>query len=127
MRTDLPQSLLWGTVYCSEAAGAAGQRRAAAHIAAFLRGQLDTSLLQQQQEHRAAARALGSGEDSGGEVGGEGGSDADDDLAVDEYLLPPAMRRHWQPLLTFVTMPELPRGCVAGRCWARAPRVPAAG
>lgn len=119
MRTDLPQSLLWCTVYCSDAAGAAGRQQAAAHLAAFLQGQLDTSLLEHQQQAQAqgsSARKQPSSSGSGSSSGSESADEDDEadsvdaELELDEYLQPPAMRRHWQPLLTFVTVPELPRG-----------------
>ncbi|PRW59519.1 diphthine--ammonia ligase isoform X1 [Chlorella sorokiniana] len=117
VRTDLPQSLLWCTVYCSDASGAAGRQRAAAHLAAFLEGQLDTALLEQQpqqlQDSSSTEQQAGDGSGSGGdseEEGEEAASDGEEDLELDEYLQPPAMRPHWQPLLTFVTVPELPRG-----------------
>lgn len=103
VRTDLPQSLLWCTVYCSEAAGAQGRQRAAAHLAAFLQGQLDTSALQQPQQDREAEAGASEIEDGEEEEEGE-------EEHLDDYLRPPAMHRHWQPLLTFVTVPELPRG-----------------
>lgn len=115
VRTDLPQSLLWCTVYCSEAAGAAGRQRAAAHLAAFLRRELDTALLEQRQQARS--QGSGAGQQAGssssshdGEEDGEGEEDEEDEAALDDYLQPPAMHRHWQPLITFVTVPELPRG-----------------
>lgn len=118
VRTDLPQALLWCTLYCSDAAGAAGRAAAAAHLSAFLAGQLDESLLRGAGEQRRRQHGSGSGDaaaveggsDAGGSTGGDTDDDDDDDLAVDDYLQPPAMRRHWQPLLTFVTVPELPRG-----------------
>ena len=119
VRTDLPQSLLWCTVYCSDAAGAAGRQQAAAHLAAFLQGQLDTPLLEQPQQVHAQGSRAGKHPSSSGSASSSGSESADEDdeadsvdeeLELDEYLQPPAMRRHWQPLLTFVTVPELPRG-----------------
>ena len=139
MRTDLPRSILWCTVYCSEAAGPTGWQQAQAHLAAFLLGQLDTSLLLQpasrleqgagggnSRQQRAAAeqeqrQALGQpGRQGSGVAGASGGgsssegegSDLDEEpeQELDDYLRPPAMRRHWQPLLTLVTVPQLPRG-----------------
>lgn len=122
LRTDLPQSLLWCTVYCSDAAGAEGRQRAAVHLAAFLQGQLDTSPLQQQQKQQRGGSSNETSSSGRGVVRGEEGEegegsqelDEDEDEEgegeLDEYLQPPSMRRHWQPLLTFVTMPELPRG-----------------
>jgi hypothetical protein len=116
VRTDLPQSLLWCTLYCSEAAGAKGRQRAAAHLAAFLRGQLDSPLLEGQVQQGGQCGAA-AGEQQGGEgvkreaweeVGEQGAQEGAG--ALDAYLLPPAMHRHWEPLLTFVTVPELPRG-----------------
>lgn len=104
MRTDLPHSLLWCTIYCSETAGAAGRQRAAAHLSAFLAGELDAAVIEGQQ---------GSGSSSGSSNGSGGEEEADiedEELHLDEYLQPPPMHRHWQPLLTFVTVPELPRG-----------------
>jgi hypothetical protein len=108
-RTDLPQSLLWCTVYCSEAAGLEGRERAAAHLAAFLRGELDTSALEQQrgQQHGGVAQQQGR---SDGDSSGDESEEEDEEQQLDDYLQPPAMRRHWQPLVTFVTVPELPRG-----------------
>lgn len=115
VRTDLPQSLLWCTVYCSDAAGAEGRQRATAHLTAFLQGQLDTSLLEQQQGAAgSSAEQQAGGSTASAEQDEEGaGSEEEDEgeeLELDEYLQPPAMHRHWQPLLTFVTVPELPRG-----------------
>ncbi len=121
VHTDLPQSLLWCTVYCSDAAGPAGRQRVAAHLAAFLRGQLDTSLLEQQQQQQqigSAGQQPGGGSSSSSsehaeEEDEQAASDdeqSEEELELDEYLQPPTMRRHWQPLLTFVTVPELPRG-----------------
>ena len=129
-RTDLPQSLLWCTVYCSEAAEAVhGRRAAAAHLDAFLQGLLDLAPMQQQQqqqEQETAARDGGATlpagavedgcctADSGSRNRSDDGNDADegedDEGYLEDYLLPPAMHRHWQPLVTFVSVPELPRG-----------------
>ncbi|KAL4458652.1 hypothetical protein ABPG75_013517 [Micractinium tetrahymenae] len=123
MRTDLPQSLLWCTVYCSEAAGAAGRRRAAEHLEAFLSGRLDTCQLaeqrrlqqeQQRQRRRACSRHVEDAEHAeeadDGEQDVEDAEEQEEEEELDEYLRPPPMRRHWQPLLTFVAVPELPRG-----------------
>jgi len=122
VRTDLPQSLLWCTVYCSDATGPAGRQRVAAHLTAFLQGQLDTSLLEQQQQQQPPIGGAGQ-QPGGGSSTSSSSEDAEEDeqaasddeqseedLELDVYLQPPAMRRHWQPLLTFVTVPELPRG-----------------
>lgn len=126
MQTDLPQSLLWCTVYCSEAAGAEGRQTAAAHLEAFLAGRLDTSQLAEQRRHQAsgqldAGAAAGEAWDEGQDADEEQGSEEqwseeeeEEEGKLDEYLLPPSMWRHWRPLLTFVTVPELPRGW-AGR------------
>lgn len=106
MRTDLPHSMLWCTAYCSEAAGADGRRAAATHLEAFLSGRLDTSKLaewRRQQRQRGKHQQLGQGAD-------DGDSEDEDESELDEYLQPPRMQRHWQPMLTFVTLPELPRG-----------------
>jgi hypothetical protein len=108
-RTDLPQSLLWCTVYCSEAAGLEGWQRAAAHLAAFLRGELDTSALEQQQGQQQGELAQQQGSFDGNSSGDKS-AEEDEEQLLDDYLQPPAMRRHWQPLVTFVTVPELPRG-----------------
>ena len=110
-RTDLPQSLLWCTVYCSQAAGLEGRQRAAAHLAAFLQGELDTSALEQHQcgqQQGEPGQQPGSSDD--GASSGDASEEAEEEQQLDNYLQPPAMRRHWQPLLTFVTVPELPRG-----------------
>lgn len=108
MRTHLAQALLWATVYVSDAAGSDAWAQAAAHIDAFLEGCLETGLW---------LRGAGCGGACGGEQaaaalegwdGQEGGDEEDEEL--DDYLRPPDMRRHWRPLLTFVTVPQLPRG-----------------
>lgn len=111
-RTDLPQSLLWCTVYCSDAAGLEGRQRAAAHLAAFLQGELATSALEQQQQLRGGpGQQPGSCDDDGASSGGASEeAEEEEDDQLDDYLQPPAMRRHWQPLITFVSVPELPRG-----------------
>ena len=129
-RTDLPQSLLWCTVYCSEAAEAVhGRRAAAAHLDAFLQGLLDLAPMQQQQQQQEVAASDGAAAVPAGAVedgcctAGSGSSrncsddennaeeeEEDDEGYLDDYLLPPAMHRHWQPLVTFVSVPELPRG-----------------
>lgn len=114
VRTDLPQSLLWCTLYCSDAAGAEGRAAAAAHLDAFLRGGLDTAVLEAAQRGTSTAAAAAGSRASGSQAEVEAAAEAEEangvDAALDDYLQPPAMRRHWQPLLTFVTVPELPRG-----------------
>ena len=108
-RTALPNSMLWCTTYCCGTAGAAGAQRAAHHLSAFLAGRLEPL-----PSSGTAGAAEGHHERVGSEEEGE--SDAEDagdvgeDLEPDEYLVPPPMSRHWQPLQTFVVMPELPRG-----------------
>eukprot|EP00887_Chlorella_sp_A99_P006590 scaffold3.g6590.t1 len=125
MRTDLPQSLLWCTAYCADAAGAAGWAAAAAHLEALLEGRLATELLQGagpgQQRGLAGGAVDGEG-GSGGASAGEGEKQEDEQQQqeneeeeeeedeLDDYLRPPAMHRHWRPLVTFVTVPQLPRG-----------------
>lgn len=96
MRTHLPRSMLWATVYCSEEAGAAGLQEAGRAVAAFLAG----------------GGGLGAEEELGDEDEDEHGEEEGlhDDDVLDDYLLPPAMARHWAPQLTFVAVPHLPRG-----------------
>lgn len=105
MQTDLARSLLWCTVYCSEAAGEQGRQRAAAHLCAFLGAPPDTSALGE----RRSAGSVACKSDSRNESD-SGSEEEAEDVRLDDYLRPPHMQRHWQPLLTFVTVPALPRG-----------------
>jgi diphthine-ammonia ligase len=86
MRTDLARSMLWCTVYCADVAGPPGRAAAEQVLQQYLCGELGS-----------AAGAESS--DSGGE-----------EEALDDYLVPPPMCRHWEPLVTYVSVPELPRG-----------------
>lgn len=126
MRTDLPRAMLWCTVYLSGAAGAAGAQHAAQHLGAFLRGELASSAAEACAAGSAAAAAGGAAASAEGVGSAAGGSNPEgsasesedpearaadlEDLELDEYLVPPSMQRHWEPLLCSVVMPELPRG-----------------
>lgn len=92
-------------MYCSEAAGERGRQRAAAHLHDFLEGRLDLTALEEQPHDEAGP--LGE-EASEAELEGEAEAEGDDD--VDDFLRPPRMHRHWHPQVTFVVVPELPRG-----------------
>lgn len=94
--------MLWCTVYCCEAAGERGRQRAAAHLQQFLEGRMDLVALQGQAQDEAGSEGEeGSGQEEEGEEEGED---------LDDYLRPPPMHRHWQPQVTFVVVPQLPRG-----------------
>ena len=113
--THLPAAMLWCTIYCSEAAGPNAWHRAAHHLSALLVDQLDTTLLQSAGMAPADAAASDAAACAAGDSSSEGSSssassDANDDGQLDEYLQPPDMHRHWAPLVTFVTVPQLPRG-----------------
>lgn len=87
MKVDLTKSMGWCTIYCSESVGAAGLDTADRCIKEFLSG---------------ATFCLDSKD-----------SDSDDerDSYVDEYLRPPQTeQRHQDTQLTFIVVPELPRG-----------------
>jgi hypothetical protein len=114
MKSDLPRSMLWCTVYCSSAAGIAGAQRAAHHLEAFLAGGGPALT--------GSHGCSGGGNAAGGKglregpradlVGEAEESDPEEDATLDpdEYLVPPPMTRHWRPLVTYAVMPELPRG-----------------
>ncbi|KAK2079862.1 hypothetical protein QBZ16_002257 [Prototheca wickerhamii] len=93
---DLPRAMLFAAVFLAEGAGdAAGDAARAVHaeIDAFLSGK--------------AAEGTGSTQSDDEE------DDNDDPEAfVDSYLCPPTMppRTDWQPLLSYLTMRNLPRG-----------------
>jgi uncharacterized protein (TIGR00290 family) len=96
MKTDLRQGSLWWTVYTSSKAGNAGREAVESRLISFL-----------------------TGEEFLGQSHGRKNSDDDEESAsdcdtfVDEYLLAPAMPlRSWNPLVTFIEMPELPRSVV---------------
>lgn len=122
VRTDLPQSLLWCTVYSSAAAGAAGPQRAQHHLQRFLDGHPPGD----GDSGGSSAAAAAAADERPGEAeeeeeprspaaswercGASSHEEGEEDAVLDDYLLPPEMRRHWRPLLAFVAVPELPRG-----------------
>lgn len=94
--TDLEKAMLWCTVYTSGAAGRTGRAAAGEALDAFLLGHM-------QDPHAAPA-------ENADTVGSsENGDDLDADDHVDSYLLAPQLTRHWDPVVTFVEVPELPR------------------
>lgn len=106
MRTDLPNSMLWCTVYCSEAVDAAARGDVERAVHAFLQGSMEEATGSEQAQPAADGEA---GRDArSSSTGSSAGEEEVEEL--DEYLVPPAMKRHWGPLLTFVTVPHLPRG-----------------
>ena len=105
MRTDLRCASLWWTVYTSHSAGHLGRVAAENSLLAFLQGDGGGETQELLASHSAVNRSLSNSTES----------DGDDEesvvVFVDEYLRPPVMQRHWgPPLITFIEIPELPRG-----------------
>lgn len=131
-RTDLCNSLLSCTVYTSADVPAnAILREVTSCLKAFLKGCIDEEfqrsnlstgsqqaqqscrMLQEAEVTRDNANGVDcpndSAEASGSDSGGDVSTDAD---AIDDYLKPPVMHRHWQPLVTIVGVPALPKGAL---------------
>ena len=60
-------------------------------------------------DDQAAARAADDSEDDSQYAASEATADAD---VIDDYLMPPTMHRHWQPLVSVVGVPALPKGAL---------------
>lgn len=113
MQTDLRYGSLWWTVYCSAAAGGTGRKAAGTTLQAFLRNTLtddqhlsslsEKSPTSRLLENKVAARDINNSDEE---------EEEEEEEFVDSYLLPPLMHRHWEPLVTYIEMPELPRGVV---------------
>jgi diphthine-ammonia ligase len=99
VRADLVGGSLWWTMYTAGGAGAGAPAAAAERLRGFLKGK----------------RGSGAGDGGSGGIK-DSGSENEKDVVeereeeLDEYLVPPPFKRHWQPQLTFVVVPELPRG-----------------
>jgi diphthine-ammonia ligase len=105
MRTDVPQSMLWCHVYVSTAGGLEAREAAAAALGAFLRGiHVDTPQVEDCCDKGCGESILEENESED-----EDNREADNEL--DDYLKPPCLSpRQWEPLVTFIEVPQLPKG-----------------
>jgi len=101
MRTDLPKSMLWCTVYTSSSAGQRGRQDAERALRSFLQQGTEIEAPERDNYETPEAEMRNHQEEDRG---------ADGDRHVDFYLAPPDLTRHWDPLITFIEVPELPRG-----------------
>jgi hypothetical protein len=104
MKTDLRQGSLWWTVYTSSKAGIIGREAVKGRFNAFLSAENFMMGNDGKAENMKMDEDVETNDTE---------NESDDGLFVDDYLRAPSMpHRHWTPLVTFIEMPELPRGVV---------------
>lgn len=107
MKTNLPQAMLWCSVYLSEeACGSSGFLASSFNSAIEVaQSHLDTYLL-------GGVAGLDNNKNGDDRESSSSSSDGDgngyDDI-LDTYLTPPDMKRYWAPLICYIAMPVLPR------------------
>jgi diphthine-ammonia ligase len=114
MKTNLPQAMLWCSVYLSEEACESSSGSLASSF------KCSVGLVQSHLDTYLATGVAGldgkNGDDarnSGSSISSSISSDDDDnDDALDTYLTPPDMKRCWEPMICYIAMPVLPRNAM---------------
>jgi uncharacterized protein (TIGR00290 family) len=111
MKTNLPQAMLWCSVYLSEEACESSSGFLASSFKSTVRlaqSHLDTYLL----TNIAGLDDKNGDDDKYSSNCSSSDGDDDNDDALDTYLTPPDMKRCWEPLICYIAMPVLPRNAM---------------